>query len=101
MSEHGMNFAWQEGYGACSVSASDMETVKRYIANQEKHHRRRTFEDEFIALLKNTTSHLISNTCLIDVSRPPGGLPLILNTFSQTSRSGLTHAAPTALLLLR
>jgi REP element-mobilizing transposase RayT len=52
MSEHGMSFAWQEGYGAFSVSASNMATVKRYIANQEKHHRRRTFEDEFIALLK-------------------------------------------------
>lgn len=52
MSEHGRNFAWQEGYGAFSVSASNMATVKRYIANQEKHHRRRTFEDEFIALLK-------------------------------------------------
>jgi REP element-mobilizing transposase RayT len=52
MSEHGMNFAWQEGYGAFSVSASNMENVKRYIANQEKHHRRRSFEDEFIGLLK-------------------------------------------------
>ncbi|HEX5434296.1 MAG TPA: IS200/IS605 family transposase [Candidatus Angelobacter sp.] len=52
MSEHGMNFAWQEGYGAFSVSASNMEAVKRYIANQQKHHRRRSFEDEFIALLK-------------------------------------------------
>ena len=52
MSEHGMKFAWQEGYGAFSVSASNFATVERYIANQEKHHRRRTFEDEFIALLK-------------------------------------------------
>jgi REP element-mobilizing transposase RayT len=52
MSEHGMNFAWQEGYGAFSVSASKLADVERYIANQEKHHRRRTFEDEFIALLK-------------------------------------------------
>ena len=51
-SEHGMQFRWQEGYGAFSVSASNLATVERYIANQEKHHRRRTFEDEFIALLK-------------------------------------------------
>jgi REP element-mobilizing transposase RayT len=72
MSEHGMNFAWQEGYGAFSVIASNMETVKRYIANQEKHHRRWTFEDEFIALLKNTTFHSIPNTCLTDVPPPPG-----------------------------
>ena len=52
MSEHGMKFAWQEGYGAFSVSASNLATVEHYIANQEKHHRRRTFEDEFIALLE-------------------------------------------------
>jgi REP element-mobilizing transposase RayT len=52
MKEHGMKFAWQEGYGAFSVSASNLAAVERYIANQERHHRRRTFEDEFIALLK-------------------------------------------------
>jgi putative transposase len=52
MSEHGMKFAWQEGYGAFSVSASNLGSVERYIANQERHHRRRTFENEFIALLK-------------------------------------------------
>jgi len=34
------------------VSASNLATVERYIANQQKHHRRRTFEDEFIGLLK-------------------------------------------------
>jgi REP-associated tyrosine transposase len=51
MNEHGMKFAWQKGYGAFSVSASNIAAVKRYIANQQKHHKRRTFEDEFIALL--------------------------------------------------
>lgn len=50
--EHGMKFAWQEGYGAFSVSASNLAAVERYIANQAKHHRRITFEDEFLALLK-------------------------------------------------
>jgi putative transposase len=52
MKDHGLNFSWQEGYGAFSVSASNLEAVKRYIANQEKHHRKITFEDEFITLLK-------------------------------------------------
>jgi REP element-mobilizing transposase RayT len=52
MKDHGLNFSWQEGYGAFSVSASTMAAVKRYIANQEKHHRKRTFEDEFISLLE-------------------------------------------------
>jgi REP element-mobilizing transposase RayT len=46
------NFAWQVGYGAFSVSRSNIAAVIRYIHNQEKHHREMTFEDEFIALLK-------------------------------------------------
>ena len=45
------DFAWQSGYGAFSVSPSNAEQVKRYIAGQVKHHRRQTFEDELIALL--------------------------------------------------
>ena len=45
-------FAWQAGYGAFSVSVSMMEDVKRYIANQQEHHRVRTFKEEFIALLE-------------------------------------------------
>jgi REP element-mobilizing transposase RayT len=40
-------FAWQVGYGAFSVSYSNLKVVKRYIANQEKHHRRRTFQEEY------------------------------------------------------
>lgn len=46
-------FAWQEGYGAFSVSASHTRSVIRYIANQAIHQASRTFEDEFLALLKN------------------------------------------------
>lgn len=45
-------FAWQKRYGAFSVSASMLPTVKEYIANQEEHHRKHSFEDEFLALLK-------------------------------------------------
>jgi len=44
-------FGWQEGYAAFSVSASAIPRVKAYIQNQEEHHRTRSFEDEFIALL--------------------------------------------------
>ena len=49
----GKEFSWQEGYGAFSVSPSQVETVKAYIGNQEEHHRKRTFEEEFTALLKS------------------------------------------------
>ncbi len=52
MNEHGIRFAWQEGYGAFSVSASNIAAVTRYIENQEKHHQKMTFEEEFIGLLK-------------------------------------------------
>ena len=45
------SFAWQKGYGAFSVSASNIDRVKKYIENQEKHHARRSFEDEFVTLL--------------------------------------------------
>ncbi|MEK6279859.1 MAG: IS200/IS605 family transposase [Acidobacteriota bacterium] len=45
-------FHWQEGYGAFSVSQSHVEQVQKYILNQEKHHRRKTFKDEFREFLK-------------------------------------------------
>ena len=52
MNEHGTRFDWQEGYGAFSVSASNLRTVERYIQNQAVHHKKITFEQEFVALLK-------------------------------------------------
>jgi hypothetical protein len=45
-------FAWQTGYGAFSVSQSNRAAVSRYIANQEEHHRRLTFQQEFMMLLR-------------------------------------------------
>jgi len=49
----GPGFSWQEGYGAFGVSASQVEIVKGYIHKQEEHHRKRNFEEEFVALLRN------------------------------------------------
>ncbi|MFN2492895.1 MAG: IS200/IS605 family transposase [Pyrinomonadaceae bacterium] len=46
------NFAWQEGYGAFSVSKSEENKVVAYIHNQEEHHKKRTFKQELISLLK-------------------------------------------------
>jgi REP element-mobilizing transposase RayT len=46
------SFAWQSGYGAFTVSHSQIETVQRYIANQQRHHQRVSFKEEFIALLE-------------------------------------------------
>jgi REP-associated tyrosine transposase len=50
--EQGIGFAWQEGYGAFAVSSSNVSAVIKYIDNQEAHHRKTTFEQEFVALLK-------------------------------------------------
>ena len=45
-------FAWQEGYGAFTVSPSAIPQVQKYIANQEEHHRTRTFREELLELLE-------------------------------------------------
>ncbi|MGB0930985.1 MAG: IS200/IS605 family transposase [Chitinophagales bacterium] len=45
-------FAWQEGYGAFSYGRSQLDTVIRYIQNQELHHKKWTFREEYIGLLK-------------------------------------------------
>jgi putative transposase len=46
------DFEWQGGYADFSVSASNLEQVKRYIANQEQHHRNMNFQDELRTLLR-------------------------------------------------
>ena len=46
------DFYWQGGYGAFSVSQSNAEQVKAYIANQEEHHRKTTFQEEFREFLR-------------------------------------------------
>ena len=46
------DFHWQRGYGAFSVSQSDAERVVTYIRNQEKHHQKTTFQEEYRRLLE-------------------------------------------------
>jgi len=45
-------FAWQEGYGAFTVSPTSRLGVQKYIANQVEHHRAKTFREEFLEFLK-------------------------------------------------
>ena len=56
-------FEWQEGYGVFSYSPSQVDTVFKYIQNQEEHHKRQTFRDEYLGLLKefnvNNDEHYI------------------------------------------
>ncbi|MGH9871704.1 MAG: IS200/IS605 family transposase [Pyrinomonadaceae bacterium] len=48
---HG-RFSWQEGYGAFSYGHSQLDTIIRYIQNQEKHHSRQSFKAEYLTLLR-------------------------------------------------
>jgi putative transposase len=50
--KHTRNFAWQTGYGVFSVSESSVLDVTEYIAKQQKHHQKRSFQEEYIAFLK-------------------------------------------------
>jgi putative transposase len=45
-------FEWQEGYGAFSIGAAQIESTLAYISHQERHHRKRSFQAEFLAFLK-------------------------------------------------
>ncbi|HYE25283.1 MAG TPA: transposase [Clostridia bacterium] len=48
---------WQKGYGAFSVSASNLAAVTAYVENQAAHHSKRGFHDEFVALLEKSGVH--------------------------------------------
>lgn len=50
--ENYQNFFWQDGYGAFSVNPSEVEIVVNYIANQQEHHRKKNFQDEFRVFLE-------------------------------------------------
>jgi putative transposase len=47
-----LDFAWQEGYGAFSVSPSSCESVAKYVRNQEEHHRVKSFQEEYREFLE-------------------------------------------------
>lgn len=54
LNEQMHGFVWQDGYAAISVSPSQVDVVKRYVEQQESHHSKRTFEDEYIAILEKS-----------------------------------------------
>ena len=45
-------FEWQEGYGVFSYRQNDVDTIYQYIQNQEEHHKRQSFKEEYLELLK-------------------------------------------------
>ena len=54
LNPQGSGFAWQEGYAVFSVSPSNKRAVIAYIADQPRHHEKRSFEQELIAILQKS-----------------------------------------------
>ena|SRR6202035_2377540 len=54
LGEQGVDFEWQRGYAAFSVSPSLLTVVQTYIRNQERHHQQRSFDEEFLSLLRKS-----------------------------------------------
>jgi len=45
-------FSWQDGYGAFTVGSSEVDVLKRYIVGQKEHHRKKSFQEEYLELLR-------------------------------------------------
>ena len=56
-------FAWQDGYGAFTVSKSQLPDVIRYVERQREHHRLQTFQEEYLALSTGMASITTSGIC--------------------------------------
>ncbi len=52
LDSHYRDFSWQGGYAGYSVSQSKVEVVKKYIENQKEHHKKQTFQEEYIQFLE-------------------------------------------------
>ena len=68
-------FSWQGGYGVFTVSKSQMDIIQKYIANQEEHHKKMGFEEEYIELLKKNNIDFDPKYLFWAMCRPSGTLP--------------------------
>jgi hypothetical protein len=93
--EHGVDFAWQEGYGAFSVSSSNRDAVINYIENQAEHHQKRSFESEFETLLRKSGIAFDPKDAFGWVPSLRDSLQFLTST--RHCRAGLTHSVPSAL----
>jgi REP element-mobilizing transposase RayT len=72
-------FAWQEGFGAFSYSHSQLTDVIQYIRNQEQHHAKKSFRDEYLEFLEKFNVAMINVICFSrrpEACRPDGGMAL-------------------------
>jgi putative transposase len=81
------DFYWQAGYGAFSVSPSHVERLIEYIENQEAHHRKESFQDEFRRLLRKYGLEWDERYVWIDAT-PSGLMRLLAPRFPGCARSG-------------
>ncbi len=61
-------FNWQQGYGAFSFSHSQIDRIVKYINNQEQHHKKQTFREEYLSLLKKYHIQFDEKYILSDIS---------------------------------
>lgn len=61
-------FNWQAGYGAFSFSHSQIDAVVKYINNQEQHHKKKTFKEEYIEMLKKYDVPFDEKYILLDIT---------------------------------
>lgn len=61
-------FNWQAGYGAFSFSHSQIDAVVKYINNQEQHHKKKTFKEEYIEMLKKYDVPFDEKYVLLDIT---------------------------------
>jgi hypothetical protein len=101
---HHRLFAWQEGFGAFSVSASNLRAVIRYIENQEEHHRKISFLDEWRTFVEKH-SRMASEFGLVDMpdkrvqsSREKRGTHWLAGLPGVSLRASSTRAANCAAL---
>ena len=103
--KHGCDFAWQEGYGAFTVGISQKNRTIAYIQSQAEHHRKRSFEEEFLAFLKRHGVEYDPQLC-VGIGRgngssvPPGRRAISIQATRRWKRraiargpSGTAHAS--------
>jgi REP element-mobilizing transposase RayT len=66
-------FEWQSGFGAFSLGASQLTSLTNYIKNQEEHHRKKTFREEYIEFLKDYEIDFKSEYIFEDLGETPKG----------------------------
>ena len=92
-----VDFHWQNGYGAFSLSPSHLHNLCEYIKNQEEHHKQADFKDELLRLFKKTMSFMTNNIYGINIAPLRGaGMGMYV---SQGSRRYYVAWSPWAIVI--